>query len=199
MAIFKLSHWACTYQYTSLWRNDVSSPGFCTALAGCLLWMKLSAGTKFSNKLHVVLDELPSTPYICLSLSLSLSLSPVLFLRCVWINMFFESSNSSTNCQNSWLLGHYRKRGSASYIVREWLLWVVERERERERERRLWRHRYHAEIASDHAYDYLDSALTLCICIRVDAFWACTCCRVLEVHDKPKPQTATLATAQWLK
>ena len=31
---------------------------------------------------------------------------------------------------------HYRKRGSASYIVREWLLWVVERERER----RLWRH-----------------------------------------------------------
>ena len=37
-----------------------------------------------------------------------------------------------------------------------------ERERERERERRLWRHRYHAEIASDHAYDYLDSALTLC-------------------------------------
>ena len=25
---------------------------------------------------------------------------------------------------------HYRKRGSASYIVREWLLWVVERERE---------------------------------------------------------------------
>ena len=88
---------------------------------------------------------------------------------------------------------YYRKRGSASYIVREWLLWVVERER------RLWRHRYHAEIASDHAYDYLDSALTLCICIRVDAFWACTCCRVLEVHDKPKPQTATLATAQWLK
>ena len=25
---------------------------------------------------------------------------------------------------------HYRKRGSASYIVREWLLWVVERERD---------------------------------------------------------------------
>ena len=33
---------------------------------------------------------------------------------------------------------YYRKRGSASYIVRQWLLWVVERERERER--RLWRH-----------------------------------------------------------
>ena len=45
---------------------------------------------------------------------------------------------------------YYRKRGSASYIVREWLLWVVERERD------LWRHRYHAEIASDQAYDYLD-------------------------------------------
>ena len=27
---------------------------------------------------------------------------------------------------------YYRKRGSASYIVREWLLWVVERERERD-------------------------------------------------------------------
>ena len=32
---------------------------------------------------------------------------------------------------------NYRKRGSASYIVRQWLLW--EGERERERERRLWR------------------------------------------------------------
>ena len=49
---------------------------------------------------------------------------------------------------------YYRKRGSASYIVREWLLW----ESERERERRLWRHRYHADIASDHAYHYLDGA-----------------------------------------
>ena len=29
---------------------------------------------------------------------------------------------------------YYRKRGSASYIVREWLLWEGERERERERE-----------------------------------------------------------------
>ena len=47
---------------------------------------------------------------------------------------------------------YYRKRGSASYIVRQWLLWEVERERER----RLWRHWYHAEIASDHAYDSLD-------------------------------------------
>ena len=48
----------------------------------------------------------------------------------------------------------YRKRGSASYNVREWLLWVVVVERER----CLWRHWYHAEIASDHAYDYLDGA-----------------------------------------
>ena len=30
---------------------------------------------------------------------------------------------------------NYRKRGSASYIVRQWLLWESERERERERER----------------------------------------------------------------
>ena len=30
---------------------------------------------------------------------------------------------------------YYRKRGGAAYIVREWLLWVVERKRERERER----------------------------------------------------------------
>ena len=35
----------------------------------------------------------------------------------------------------SYFILHYRKRGSVSYIVREWLLWVVERERERERER----------------------------------------------------------------
>ena len=75
---------------------------------------------------------------------------------------------------------YYRKRGSASYIVRQWLFWVVvvvvERERERERERRLWHHWYHAEIASDHAYDYLDGAQTL----RGDSFWAC---RVLELRS----------------
>ena len=45
-----------------------------------------------------------------------------------------------------------------------------ERERERERERDACDViRYHAEIASDHAYDYLDGASTQ----RVDAFWAC--------------------------
>ena len=44
------------------------------------------------------------------------------------------------------------------------------RERERERERDACDvNRYHAEIASDHAYDYLDGAQTQ----RVDAFWAC--------------------------
>ena len=34
-----------------------------------------------------------------------------------------------------WAGEYYRKRGSASYIVRQWLLWESERERERERER----------------------------------------------------------------
>ena len=67
---------------------------------------------------------------------------------------------------------NYRKRGSASYIVRQWLLWEGERERERERDA-CDVIRYHAEIASDHAYDYLDGASTQ----RIDAFWAC---RVLE-------------------
>ena len=71
----------------------------------------------------------------------------------------------------------------ASYIVREWLLWVVVVVVVVvERERRLWRHRYHAEFASDHAHDYLDGVLTL----RVDTFWACW---VLEVHV----QTRSLA------
>ena len=64
---------------------------------------------------------------------------------------------------------YYRKRGSASYIVRQWLLWEGERERERDACDVIW---YHAEIASDHAYDYLDGASTQ----RVE-FWAC---RVLE-------------------
>ena len=66
------------------------------------------------------------------------------------------------------------KRGSASYIVRQWLLWEGERERET-----LWRHWYHAEIASDHAYDYLYGAQTQ----RVDAFGAC---RALELRSACK-------------
>ena len=39
--------------------------------------------------------------------------------------------------------------------MRQWLLW------EAERERRLWRHWYHAEIASDHAYDLTSTARRL--------------------------------------
>ena len=55
-----------------------------------------------------------------------------------------------------------------------------ERERERERERRLWRHWYHAEIASDHAYDYLDGAQTQ----RVDAFWVLELRSACQCKDK---------------
>ena len=47
---------------------------------------------------------------------------------------------------------YYRKRGSASYIVRE-VLSVREREREiqraRERERRKWRHHFRAKIGDE--------------------------------------------------
>ena len=42
---------------------------------------------------------------------------------------FKESTSDIRQCR------YYRKRGSASYIVRQWLLWEGERERERERER----------------------------------------------------------------
>ena len=49
-------------------------------------------------------------------------------------------------CRNS-----YRKRGSASYIVREVLSVVRERERdtERERDRRKWRHHCRAKIGDE--------------------------------------------------
>ena len=48
---------------------------------------------------------------------------------------------------------YYRKRGSASYIVRE-VLSVREREREiqRERERRKWRHHCRAKIGDQHTF-----------------------------------------------
>ena len=85
---------------------------------------------------------------------------------------------------------NYRKRGSASYIVRQWLLW--EGERERERERRLWRHWYHTEIASDHAYDYLDGALTQ----RVDAFWLWAC-RALELRSACKDKELGAWALDW--
>ena len=56
-------------------------------------------------------------------------------------------------------LVHYTRCGSAWYIVHEWLLWVVERKRERERDA-CDVGRYHFDITSDHAYDYLDCAWT---------------------------------------
>ena len=71
-----------------------------------------------------------------------------------------QARKPSYLCESNGILryaAYYRKRGSGSYIVREWLLWVVERERERERDA-CDVIRYHAEIASDHAYDYLDGA-----------------------------------------
>ena len=63
-------------------------------------------------------------------------------------------------------------------------------ERERERERRLWRHWYHAEIASDHAYDYLDGASTQ----RVDAFWAC---RAVELRSACKDKELGAWALDW--
>ena len=73
------------------------------------------------------------------------------------------------------LHNYYRKRGSASYCAR-----VTFVRGERERERRLWRHWYHAEIASDHAYDYLDGAQTQ----RVDAFWVLELRSACQCKDK---------------
>ena len=82
---------------------------------------------------------------------------------------------------------NYRKRGSASYIVREWLLWVVESERERERERER------------DACDVIDITLKSQVImhnillwlprrrvgLHVDAFWACQVLEV-EVHVKTR-------------
>ena len=81
-----------------------------------------------------------------------------------------------------------RKRGSASYIVRQWLLWEVERERER----RLWHHWYHAQIVSDHAYDYLNGAWTQ----RVDAFWLWAC-RALELRSACKDKELGAWALDW--
>ena len=65
-------------------------------------------------------------------------------------------------------------------------------ERQRERERRLWRHWYHAEIASDHAYDYLDGKLTQ----RVDAFWLWAC-RALELWSACKDKELGAWALDW--
>ena len=56
---------------------------------------------------------------------------------------FIRVNTGST--QGDW---YYRKRGSASYIVRE-VLSVRERDTERERERRKWRHHCRAKIGNE--------------------------------------------------
>ena len=66
-------------------------------------------------------------------------------LDCASMQRCAKSRQGAQPCRfrvNAWkehcsdvMYNNYRKRGSVSYIVREWLLWVVERERER----RLWR------------------------------------------------------------
>ena len=111
--------------------------------------------------------------------------SPILASPLLWSASFPFRKKTCWSHKNKWerctLSPHYyRKRGSASYIVREWLLWEGERERDA-----CDVNRYHAEIASDHAYDYLDGAQTQ----RVDAFWAC---RVLEVHVHVKTRSLAL-------
>ena len=76
----------------------------------------------------------------------------------------WESVNSSPILARQWwrhfrlslfLSLYYRKRGSASYIVRE-VLSVCERERERERDterqRRKWRHHCRAKIGENHTF-----------------------------------------------
>ena len=75
-----------------------------------------------------------------------------------------ERKNTGVSCdrvtEKMWkaveVLDYYTRRGSAWYIVREWLKWVVV-----ERERDVCDVvRYHFDIASDHAYDYLNRAST---------------------------------------
>ena len=65
----------------------------------------------------------------------------LVILRCLW------------NLRNlSCMKIYYRKRGSASYIVREVLsVWERERDRDtdRERERRKWRHHWRAKIGDE--------------------------------------------------
>ena len=89
---------------------------------------------------------------------------------------------------------YYRKRGSASYIVREWLLWVVERERETpvtssiSRWNRewscIWLPRQRVDPMHMHTRRRV---LTLQLLSSARSAW------------QAKPQTATLATAQWPK
>ena len=76
---------------------------------------------------------------------------------------------------------YYRKRGSASYIVHEWLLWVVvvvEREREREWERDAPVTSIDITLISRVIMHMITSTARPPYC---DAFWAC---RVLECMQK---------------
>ena len=89
---------------------------------------------------------------------------------------------------------YYRKRGSASYIVREWLLWVVERERE-------------TPVTSSISRWNREWSCMWLPRQRVDPMHMHTRRRVLSLQLlssarsawQAKPQTATLATAQWPK
>ena len=64
----------------------------------------------------------------------------------VHLNLCVENSFVKILCTYFFL--YYRKRGSASYIVRE-VLSVRERERERKRDRRKWRHHGRAKIGDE--------------------------------------------------
>ena len=89
---------------------------------------------------------------------------------------------------------NYRKRGSASYIVREWLLWVVERERETpvtssiSRWNREWSCMWLPRQRVDPMHMHTRRrVLSLQLLSSAQSAW------------QAKPQTATLATAQWPK
>ena len=80
---------------------------------GCLSDASLDK-PRFALKAQV-LQIAPPPPLLAHLCSLTHTLPPL-------------SRNLCSLCQS----GYYRKRGSASYIVREWLLWEGERERERD-------------------------------------------------------------------
>ena len=84
-------------------------------------------------------------------------------------------------------LKYYRKRGSASYIVRQWLLWEGERERERETPVTSLISRLNREWS--------------CIWLprrrvdqHVDAFWAC---RALELRSACKDKELGAWALDW--
>ena len=66
-----------------------------------------------------------------------------------WVfQQFIHLRNEFTNASYRPAESYYRKRESASYIVRE-VLSVRERERERKRDRRKWRHHGRAKIGDE--------------------------------------------------